>query len=124
MNKLLVTVLTVFGLFIINPLFSQSNTYAIVQTNNVTNISDYSAAMDAANFDAYRFINKRRKIFFDTGVEIELLSVYELQTLNIPVDASKGRIYNVKLDTKPIYRLGENGYILAEIEPINTSEKQ
>jgi len=124
MNKLLVTTLTVIGLFIISPLFSQSNTYAIVQTNGVTNISDYSAAMDVANFDVYRYINQRRKITFDTGVEIELLSVYELQTLNIPVDASKGRIYNANMETNPIYSLGENGYILVEMETINATKSK
>lgn len=120
MNKILTTSLTVLGLLIISPVFSQSNTYTVVNTNDVTNIIDYKTAMDNANFDSYRYINKRRIITFDTGVEIELLSVYELQDLNIQVDASKGRIYNEKMKTNPIYRLGENGYILAEIETRNT----
>ena len=116
MKKLLVTTLTILVLFIISPLFSQSNTYEITQVNNVANISEYSAAMDEANFDAYRYINRRRIITFDTGVEIELLSVYELQALNIPVNASKGRIYNERTETSPIYRLGLNRRILVEIE--------
>ena len=118
MKKLLVTTLTILGLFIINPLFSQSNTYMVNQANNVINISDYETAMDAANFDAYRYINRRRLITFDTGVEIELLSVYELQALNIPVNASKGRIYNARTETTPTYRLGLNSRILVEIENV------
>jgi len=106
--------------FIITPkLYSQKNTYKIIEKNNVLNISEYRTAMDKANFDTYRYIQKRRKISFDTGVVIELLSVYELQALNIPVDASKGRIYNKNGETNPIYRLGNNGYILAEIKTKN-----
>ena len=40
----------------ITPLFSQKNTYKVVNTNNVENISAYRTAMDKANFDAYRYI--------------------------------------------------------------------
>ena len=116
MNKLLTTTLTALGLFILSPLFSQSNTYTVTQVNNVENITDYKTAMDKANFDSYRYINKRRKISFDTGVELELLSVTELQKLNIPVDASRGHVYKKKLEINPVFRLGKNGHILAEID--------
>ncbi|PCJ26198.1 MAG: hypothetical protein COA97_06540 [Flavobacteriales bacterium] len=119
-TRFLALTLTIFAFLIMPELFSQKSTYEIVQNNNVSNLSEYNIAMDKANFDSYRYINKRRKITFNTGVEIELLSVYELQKLNIPVDASKGRIYNKKNETTPIYRLGKNGYILAEIETKNT----
>ena len=95
---------------------SQKDTYYIIKENNVSNIADYSLAMDNANFDSYRYINKRRNIFFDTGVEIELLSVYELQTLKLPVISSKARIYNEKTHTNPIFKLGNNGHIIVEIK--------
>ena len=115
-TQFLVLALTVLSLLIMPEVFSQKNTYEIIKDNSVSNISEYKTAMDKANFDTYRYIQKRRKITFDTGVEIELLSVYELQALEIPVDASRGRIYNAKAETNPIYRLGNNGYISAEIK--------
>ncbi len=121
-NKLFAITLTICGFLISSHLFSQKNTYRIVKENNVSNISAYRTAMDKANFDAYRYINKRRKITFDTGVEIELLSVYELQKLNIPVDASKGRIFNSKTATNPTYKLGANGYILVPMEVKNVKK--
>jgi len=95
---------------------SQKDTYYIINENGVPNIADYSSAMDNANFDSYRYITKRRKIFFKTGVEIELLSVYEMQSLKLPVNASKARIYNDKTHTNPIFKLGNNGHILMEIQ--------
>jgi len=96
--------------------FSQKDSYQIIKEDNVSNIADYSSAMDNANFDSYRYVNKRRKIFFDSGVEIELLSVYELQSLKLPVNASNARIYNDKSHTNPIFKLGNNGHVLVEIK--------
>lgn len=108
-------IITTFLIFFYTYSYTQKNTYQIINQNNVTNISDYNTAMDSAKFDSYRYIKKRRKLVFASGVEIELLSVHELQKLNIPVNSSKGRIYNEKVHTNPIFRLGPNGYILAEI---------
>lgn len=118
-TQFLALIITIGGFLITPQLFSQKNTYEIVKTNKVSNLSEYKVAMNKANFDAYRYISVRRKITFDTGVEIELLSVTELQKLNITVDTSKGNIYNPKTETNPIYRLGKNGYILAEISTNN-----
>lgn len=104
------------SMLMIGNIFAQSRTYTVLNENKVSNIADYQAAMDKANFDSYRYINNRRKITFDTGVEIELLSASELQVLNIPVDISKASNYDKNTETNPIYRLGSNGYILAEIQ--------
>jgi len=123
-NYLFSLILLFIGLIFSPTIYAQKGTYKIVKTNNVDNVSEYAFAMDKANFDAYRYINRRRKITFDTGVEIELLSVYELQKLNIPVDASKGRIYNNKIESSPIYRLSKNGYILAEVKTINNFKEK
>lgn len=114
-TQFLALIITIGGFLITPQLFSQKNTYEVVKNNKVLNLSEYEVAMDKANFDNYRYIKKRRKITFDTGVEIELLSVQELQALNIGVDASKGKIYNPNTETNPVYKLGKNGYILAEI---------
>lgn len=104
------------SMLMIGNMYSQSNTYTIINENKVSNISDYQIAMDKANFDSYRYIDTRRLITFDTGVEIELLSASELQVLKIPVDVSKANIYNKDTETSPVYRLGNNGYILAKIQ--------
>tara|TARA_B100000809_G_scaffold260154_1_gene306550 strand:+ start:4602 stop:4994 length:393 start_codon:yes stop_codon:yes gene_type:complete len=109
--------LTIIGIFILTSAgFSQKNTYEVATKNNVANISDYTDAMDKADFDSYRYINKTRKITFKSGVVIELLSANELKEKNISFDASKASIYNSKTETNHIYHIGNKGHILAGVE--------
>jgi len=115
MKKTALTFVTFLFLSFVS-VYGQEDTYKIVKTNNVLNIDDYKFAMDKANFDSYRYLNTRRKLTFNTGVEIELLSVQELQGLQLSVDASKASVFDSQTETHPIYKLGNNGYILIEIQ--------
>ena len=96
-----------------------NHTYRILNLPNLPDLSSYDNAMEEANFDSYRYINARRKLTFDSGIVIELLSIYELQKLNISVDESKAKIYNSEQETNPIYSLSSNGHILARYKSEN-----
>lgn len=110
----------IFCAFTTSNLFAQEGTYKIVKENNLTNVSDYITAMDKANFDSYRYVNNRRKLVFNTGLIIELLSVQELENSGIAVDASKAMVYDPKkLIQNPVYRLNNNGHIIAEFQTAN-----
>ena len=104
--------------------YAQKGTYSIVQKSDVKNIKEYEKAMDDANFDSYRFIDKRRKLVFESGVVIELLSVNELKEKNIAVDESKA-ILNLPKDYKePIFKLTDNGHIVAQYPAMLKPNKQ
>lgn len=96
--------------------FSQENTYEIVETNDLLNIEEYILAMNKADFDSYRFIDQRRVLNFNTGVKIELLSSNELKNLGVSFDSSKAINYIPDYEGKTIYKLGNNGYIIAEVK--------
>lgn len=98
-----------------NTAFSQKNTFRVVKKNNVQNISDYVNAMNKANFDAYRYLKKRRNISFKSGVIIELLSAQELKEKNIAFDYSKAKTYNAKNEVNHTFYLGNNGHIMAGV---------
>ncbi len=115
-NTALSVFLTVLGIFLFNVGFSQENTFKIIKKNNVQNISEYVEAMNNANFDAYRYIEKRRNIAFKSGVIIELLSAQELKRKNISFDFSKAKQYSAKEDVNYIFYIGNNGHIMAGVE--------
>jgi len=116
MKKTALTFVTFLFLSFVS-VYGQEDTYKIVKTNNVLNIDDYKFAMDKANFDSYRYLNTRRKLTFKKGVVLELFSVKELETSGVAVDASKAVVYDPKkIIQNPIYRLGNNGFIIAEFK--------
>ncbi len=98
-------------------LFGQSGSYEVVESNNVTNIEEYESAMDKADFDAYRYVAKRRVLQFDSGVVIELLSVEELEANGVTVDRSKAKVFDPNMkESSYVWKLAPNGYIIQQFE--------
>ena len=95
--------------------YAQTDTYVISNNAGATNISDYETVMDVANFDSYRFIDKRRILTFDSGVIIELLSVNEIKQLNLECDETKALSEELPVGyTNPTLRLTSTGHIIIE----------
>lgn len=92
--------------------FAQTGTYSILSEGNAADISAYKNALNAANFDSYRFVSKRRKITFLSGVEVELASATELEEQAIPVDISKALSDETKIVDEGIWKLTESGHII------------
>jgi len=101
------------SLLISNRSFSQVGTYEIIDAASVADISKYNDAMDAANFDQYRFQSKRRLINFSSGVKIELLSASEVDAKGLPIDKTKAMSDAYVLKNEPVFEVQSNGYIKA-----------
>ena len=91
--------------------YSQENTYEVIENGTVNDLSVYTEAMNKANFDAYRFMSKRRLIRFKSGVVISLLSEQELLEKGFQITDSKAIPDEIILTNEPIFELRENGYI-------------
>ena len=91
--------------------YSQENTYEFIENGSVNDLSVYTEAMNKANFDAYRFMSKRRLIRFKSGVVISLLSEQELLEKGFQITDSKAIPDEITLTNEPIFELRENGYI-------------
>ena len=77
--------------FIIHPLTGQSNItndYVIVSTAGITDITSYTNALDAANWEPYRLQNQRYQLSFENGFSIELKSAIELLNVGYPLNLS------------------------------------
>jgi len=101
------------SLLISNRSYSQVGTYEIIDAASVADISKYNDAMDAANFDQYRFQSKRRMINFSSGVKIELLSASEVDAKGLPIDKTKAMSDTYVLKNEPVFEVQSNGYIKA-----------
>lgn len=95
----------------------QEGTYRIIDDANVANISEYTSAMNDANFDSYRYFDKNRQLTFESGVVIELLSVNTLQEKGIEVNESRASLYDPnRPKSQGVWKLLPNGYISQEFE--------
>lgn len=101
-------------LLLILPLLSLTDPRSYVYSNPhvVSNIGDYDAAIARADMDRYRYIDKRNTLHFESGLDVELLSANELKALGIPYLVSHIRDHEPEFDTKPIFKLTNDGIIL------------
>lgn len=100
-----------------------NETYRILNLPNLLDLSSYDNAMEDANFDSYRFINKRRNLTFESGVVIELLSVNEVKALGIEIDETKATSSHLPQGyIPPTYKITEEGKIVA-VHTLNPRKK-
>jgi len=93
---------------------SSNETYRIINLPNLGDLTPYEDAMEDANFDSYRFINKRRNLTFDSGVVIELFSINEAKALGISIDETKATSSELPQGyTPPTYKITSDGKIVA-----------
>jgi hypothetical protein len=91
-----------------------NETFRIINLPNLPDLSLYQNAMEEANFDSYRFIDKRRNLTFESGVVIELFSVNEVQALGIVIDETKATSIELPQGyTPPTYKITPDGKIVA-----------
>jgi len=108
MKHFLLIAITVISAFA----FTVARSWVILNPNAVQNVASYEAALDKADLDKYRYVDKRNTLTFDTGLQVELLSANELTAAGLPVNLNKVRTAEPSFDTKPVFSLGANGIIL------------
>lgn len=98
-------------------------TFSVLSPSQVSMVEPYIKAFEKANFNCYHLKNTRRKLTFDTGVEIELFSISEIMGKNVKFNASC-IIDESKLEKKPpIYHLSETGIIIELHDDIQAHQK-
>lgn len=100
-----------------------NETYRIINLPNLPDLSLYENAMEEANFDSYRFLDKRRNLEFESGVVIELFSVNEVKALGIEIDETKATSSHLPQGyIPPTYKITEEGKIVA-VHTLNPRKK-
>jgi hypothetical protein len=92
--------------------FTVAKSWIILNPATVQNIADYESALDKADLDKYRYVDKRNTLTFDNGLQVELLSANELNAAGLPVNMNKVRTVEPEFDTHPVFSLGAGGIIL------------
>jgi hypothetical protein len=105
-------------------LFAQekNNSTFSVLTANRSSVEPYIKALEKANFNCYHLKKNRRKLTFDTGVEIELFSLAEMFGKGVKFDGACAADEN-KLSKAPVYHLSESGMIVELHDDIQSLKK-
>ena len=72
----------------------------------------FITSFESANWDTYRYEDKRRVLIFENGITIELLSAKELINLGIPFDQNKTIPKGIQSNSKSKFTINENGHII------------
>jgi len=100
-----------------------NDTYRIINLPNLGNLTPYVDAMKDANFDSYRFLDKRRNLEFESGVVIELFSINEVKVMGIEIDETKATADEFPQGyIPPTYKLTSTGKIVA-VHTLNPRKK-
>jgi hypothetical protein len=72
----------------------------------------FISSFEKADWDKYRYEDKRRVLRFKNGVVIELLSATELIKLNIPFDENRIISKGIQSKSDSKFTINENGHII------------
>ncbi len=91
----------------------------ITQQGNVSNLQPYLVAFKKANMGSYRFLDARRTLKFDTGLEIELLSAQELNLkYGTPIKSGLVKSEDFTENMNVVFILHSSGNILEKHKPV------
>ena len=93
------------------------NTFEITSKVNSPEAVVVAKSIESADLDNYRLRDSRRKLTFENGVVVELLSANELKNLGYKVDPS---FYRESLDknyVEPTYSISDTGMLIQNHHP-------
>lgn len=96
-------------------------TYKIILNPNNLDLTDYQKALDASNFECFRFETKNRQLTFKTGVVVELFSYNAV--IGAGVEQKKNCFLLDSAD-EVMYELELVGKYIAIQAPYDTSVKR
>ena len=117
MKKKYLFSLLILGCFISKNGISQisgtpKNTFNVIVKANTSESDLASKCVEKSDFSIYRLKSTRRKLTFESGVVIELLSAVEVKNLGYNIDPT---FYAEDIDKKyvePIYSITANGDLI------------
>ena len=92
--------------------FTGTRTWIVVNPDVVTDLDRYEEALSKSDLDKYRYFDKRNTLHFENGLDIELLSGNELDAQGITYKRDHVRTVEPAFDTKPVFRLTNDGYLI------------
>ena len=87
-------------------------TFIIVAQTVKSDTAKIIKSVFEADFDLYRLRSVHRKITFDTGVVVELLSAVELKAMGYEIDLMSYTEFLPNNYIEPIYTITPEGYLL------------
>lgn len=105
-------VLPLIVLAILLVAFTGPRTWVIVNPEAVTDVAPYEEALSKSSLDKYRYFDKRNTLHFENGLNVELLSANELDAQGISFKRDHIRTAEPEFDTKPVFRLTPDGYLV------------
>ena len=117
MHKSVAFLLGMFLLLSCGSMVAQSSqrTYVISDQAGVQDLEPFIKALDKANLENYRFEDARRRLNFDNGMKVDLLSVNELKAFGIEVSASARKAAR-EPKRNAVFTV-RNGYLLEMVRP-------
>lgn len=113
-----VLILCFFGISKVNAQeLTPKNTFLVVAKQNSSEAELASKCIEKSDFSSHRLRDARRKLTFENGVIVELLSANELKNLGYAIDPT---FYPEKIDKKyvePIYSITTNGDLIQNHQP-------
>jgi hypothetical protein len=92
--------------------FTGTRTWVIVNPDAVVDVAPYEEALSKSDLDKYRYFEKRNTLHFENGLNVELLSANELDAQGIAYKRDHVRTEDPSFDTKPVFRLTNDGYLI------------
>lgn len=90
----------------------KENSFKIVKTAEITDISIYEKALNVPDIESFRFKTKRNTLVFDNGVTVELLSAQELFIKGETIEPSAYSDTRDKIYVQPIFHLTDKGSLI------------
>lgn len=98
--------------------------FNILSFGSVKNVGFYVKAINGADLENWRLQEKRTRLKFDTGFEIELLSASELKKKGFNVDVSSYKKEFPPLYNMPLFNVFPDGKLGAAITPTNKEDQR
>jgi len=113
--------LTIFVMLIVSAItiFSQNktipNSFSILNNKNPEKAGFYKTSIEAADMEQYRLRDKRSRLIFDNGFEIELLSAKELFLKNQKININNYETALSQNAEPPVFAVLDNGHLTARV---------
>lgn len=89
-----------------------AGSYRFLNPETVTDLAPYSAALEKADMDRYRYMDERNTIVFESGLKVELLSANEMTALGMQVRTERVRTAKPDFDTGSVFKITANGTLV------------
>jgi hypothetical protein len=89
-----------------------AGSYRFLNPETVTDLTPYSAALEKADMDRYRYIDERNIIVFESGLKVELLSANEMTALGMQVRTERVRTAKPGFDTGSVFKIAADGTLV------------